>query len=92
MAGDLYYPYVSYPYIEWYSDQNGRVVLELDASQVEVIDGEVVPREKNPKELVHDAQKRVAAMHAFMAGMVKQLARENRKQGGDGKVFGAVIK
>jgi hypothetical protein len=27
-------PYVNYPYIEWYSEYNGRVVLELDPSQV----------------------------------------------------------
>src|SRR5205823_4801150 len=36
-AHDLFYPYSDYPYIEWYSDTNGRVVLELDPSQVEVI-------------------------------------------------------
>lgn len=29
--------YVDYPYIAWYSDQNGRVVLELSPDQVEVI-------------------------------------------------------
>ena len=29
--------YSDYPYIEWYSDQNGRVVLELDPEQLEVI-------------------------------------------------------
>jgi hypothetical protein len=29
--------YVDYPYIEWYGDGNGRVVIELDASQVKVI-------------------------------------------------------
>jgi hypothetical protein len=26
--------YVDYPYIEWYSDSNGRIVLELDADQI----------------------------------------------------------
>ena len=31
-------PYVSYPYIEWYSEENGRVVLELDHDQVEIIE------------------------------------------------------
>lgn len=30
--------YVDYPYIEWYSEKNGRVVLELDSSQIKVID------------------------------------------------------
>ena len=34
--------YVSYPYIEWYSEQNGRVVLELEPEQVEVI-GRPIP-------------------------------------------------
>jgi hypothetical protein len=34
--------YVAYPYIEWYSDDNGRVVIELDADQVEVI-GQPIP-------------------------------------------------
>jgi hypothetical protein len=32
------YPYVRYPYIEWYSEDNGRVVLELDPSQVAVVE------------------------------------------------------
>lgn len=30
--------YVDYPYIEWYGDVNGRVVLELDHDQVVVED------------------------------------------------------
>ena len=34
--------YVAYPYIEWYSEENGRVVIELDADQVEVI-GRPIP-------------------------------------------------
>lgn len=31
------YPYVNYPYIEWYSEENGRVVLELEPSQIKII-------------------------------------------------------
>jgi len=34
--------YVSYPYFEWYGDDNGRVVIELEAGQVTVI-GEPMP-------------------------------------------------
>ena len=34
--------YVDYPYIEWYGDQNGRVVIELERGQIEVI-GEPIP-------------------------------------------------
>ena len=83
---------MSYPYIEWYSDANGRVVLELDPSQVEILDqGVVPPRDKTPTDLVKDDKKREKAMADFMSGMVKELSRENRKKGGDGKVFGAVI-
>jgi len=29
--------YVGYPYVEWFGEDNGRVVLELDPEQVEVI-------------------------------------------------------
>lgn len=34
--------YVLYPYLEWYGHENGRVVLELDPGQVEVI-GQPIP-------------------------------------------------
>ena len=34
--------YVNYPYIEWYGDDNGRVVIELEAGQVKVI-GQPMP-------------------------------------------------
>lgn len=29
--------YVAYPYVEWYSEKNGRIVLELEPEQLEVI-------------------------------------------------------
>lgn len=41
-AGLPPHDYVAYPYIEWFSDDNGRVVIELEAGQVEVI-GEPIP-------------------------------------------------
>ncbi|PWU05361.1 MAG: hypothetical protein C5B51_14850 [Terriglobia bacterium] len=90
-AGDLYYPYVPYPYIEWYSARNGRVVLELEAFQVEIIDGGSAPVEKTPEELLADEEKREKALVTYMEGMVEEFSRENRKKGGDGNVFGAVI-
>ena len=31
-------PYTPYPYFEWLTESNGRVVLELDSEQVEVIE------------------------------------------------------
>ena len=40
--------YVNYPYFEWYGDANGRIVVELEPTQVEVI-GEPIPaRESYP--------------------------------------------
>ena len=91
-AKDIYYPYVDYPYIEWYAD-NGRVVLELDPSQIKIFDIQgVIPRkEKSPKELLEDKKKRSQAFGNFMSGMVKRLSRENRKKGGDGNVTGIVV-
>jgi len=56
-AGELYYTYVDYPYFEWYSD-NGRVVLELDPSQITVIRPKIPPTEKSSQELVQDRKNR----------------------------------
>ena len=91
-ARDLSYAYVAYPYIEWYSD-NGRVVLELDPSQVEILETEGVnpPREKSPTELAEAQKKRTQAFDDFMSGMVKGLSEENRSKGGDGNVTGIVV-
>jgi len=36
--GEPTYAYCPYPYIEWYGT-NGRAVLELDPTQVEIVDG-----------------------------------------------------
>jgi hypothetical protein len=43
------YAYVDYPYIEWVSNANWRVVLELDPEQVAV--SESMPQEKGEKKL-----------------------------------------
>jgi len=62
--------YTNYPYIEWYSEENGRVVLELDKDQVEVI-GQPVPLEQaipvsrqeqgeNLAEFMHEVARRFA--------------------------------
>jgi hypothetical protein len=88
-AGDLYYPYVSYPYIDWYSE-NGRVVLELDPSQVEIV--KTTPwKAKTPAELHRDERKRSEAFGSFMGDLLKSFSEENRKKGGDGNVTGIVV-
>jgi len=42
--GEPYHPHVPYPYIEWFS-KDGRVVLELDESQVSVVEDGRFPQE-----------------------------------------------
>ncbi len=88
-AGDLFYPYVSYPYIEWYA-ANGRVVLELDPSQVAIVKRTPVET-KTPAELARDGKHRDEAFDAFVAGMLKSVSDKNRESGGDGNVTGIVV-
>ena len=40
--------YVDYPYIEWYSDENGRVVIELEPDQVELLVQPIPACESDP--------------------------------------------
>lgn len=61
--------YVDYPYIEWYSDQNGRVVLELDPSQIEVIGTPIPAAESFPV----SRQQQNQNMMNFMAGIAAEL-------------------
>jgi len=59
------------PYIEWYSEENGRVVLELESQQVEVI-GEPLPADS--QEPV-SRQKQAENMGRFLAGVRRDLSR-----------------
>ncbi|MBI4444318.1 MAG: hypothetical protein HY645_00295 [Acidobacteria bacterium] len=90
-AEDLFYPYVPYPCIEWYSDANGRVVLELEPWQIVIVDMASARSEKTLEDLFEDEQRRSEAMARFMAGMVSEFSRQSRNKGGDGNVFGAVV-
>jgi hypothetical protein len=88
-AGHPYIPYVDYPYVEWFAE-NGRVVLELDPSQVEIV--HIAPKTpKNAAELLADEEKRMQALGGFMQEMAARLSEENRKKGGDGNVTGIVV-
>jgi hypothetical protein len=80
-AGDQFHPYVDYPYIEWYSD-NGRVVLELDPSQLEIVGG-VPVGEKTARELLADKKRRTAAMGEFLGTMMHEFSRQNHDAGED---------
>lgn len=69
-AGLPPHDYTAYPYIEWYGDDNGRVVLELDADQVEVIGMPIPACESDP--ISRDEQRR------NMAEFVASLAEDAR--------------
>jgi hypothetical protein len=68
-AGKEPVDYVNYPYIEWYSEQNGRVVIELDSSQVEVIGTPIPVAESFPI----SREKQNQNMAKFLSGLVSEL-------------------
>jgi exonuclease III len=61
--------YVSYPYIEWYGDNNGRVVIELEPGQVEVIGTAIPACESDP--ISRGEQNR--NMDKFLGGLAKEM-------------------
>lgn len=61
--------YVSYPYLEVYSDQNGRVVIELEQAQMEVIGKPMPAIESDP--ISREQQNR--NMAAFLGGFAAEL-------------------
>jgi len=61
--------YVAYPYFEWYSEANGRVVLELDPEQVEVIGKPIPACESDPV----SREKQQQNMAAFLGGLAQDL-------------------
>ena len=61
--------YVNYPYIEWYSEQNGRVVIELEPVQIEVIGPPIPAIESDPVSREQQGQN----MAAFLGGLAAEL-------------------
>jgi hypothetical protein len=62
--------YVRYPYVEWYGN-NGRVVLELDPSQVEVV-GEPLPWESEQPVSLGEQRRNLLEFMASVAGVVAE--------------------
>jgi len=61
--------YVPRPYVEWYSDENGRVVIELEPAQVEVIGTPIPACESDP--ISRDQQNR--NMAEFLGELATKL-------------------
>ncbi len=57
--------YSSTPYVEWYSEENGRVVIELDREQVLVIGKPIPVCESDPVSRVEQSRN----MAEFVAGI-----------------------
>lgn len=72
--GNPAYEYSDYPYIEWYSDENGRVVLELEPEQVEIIGTPIPACESDPVDRKHQHE----LMHGFLMGMAEDLQNINK--------------
>ena len=67
------------------------MVLELESSQVEILDGGAAPQATTPAEEAAAERKRAQAFGTFFDGMVQELSDENRKQGNDTDVTGIVV-
>jgi len=74
------YPYTDYPYIEWYSEINGRVVLELDPSQIEIVEEkqDTIPP-MNEEEQKEAQRKRDQAIMNFMKDLVNSARKSSGK-------------
>ena len=69
-AGMPPYDYVKgYCYLEWYGDENGRVVIELESHQVDVIGTPLPWQEREPISRETQAQN----MGGFLNGLAKDL-------------------
>jgi len=67
--------YVDYPYIEWYSERNGRVVIELESSQVKVI-GTALPASRM-QPVSREAQAELMA--GFLVNMASAFGQKGKE-------------
>ena len=61
--------YVKYPYFEWYGDDSGRVVIELEPDQVELLTQPIPACESDPVSRKEQAEN----MAGFLCGMAAEL-------------------
>jgi hypothetical protein len=68
-AGKEPVDYVNYPYFEWYSEDNGRVVLEFEPEQVELLTQPIPACESDPVSRKDQAEN----MANFLCGLASGL-------------------
>ena len=67
--------YVNYPYFEWYGSDNGRVVIELEPDQVEILTQPIPAIESDPL----DRKQQAENMAGFLCGIASACGiPENR--------------
>ena len=69
-AGKQPQDYVDYPYFEWYSEENGRVVLEFEPDQVELLSTPIPACESDPV----SREQQNNNMAEFLAGLAQDLS------------------
>ena len=67
--------YLDYPYLEWYGHQNGRVVIELQPVQVEVIGTPIPAIESDPVSRAEQSRN----MAEFLGGLAAELNLPNER-------------
>jgi hypothetical protein len=67
--------YASYPYLEWYGDDNGRVVLELEPWQIEVIGTPLPYEQQEPVSRTQQARN----MEGFLCDIAQGMAAANEQ-------------
>lgn len=68
-AGLPPHDYTTYPYFEWYGDDNGRVVIELEPEQVEILTQPIPACESDPVSRKQQAEN----MANFLCGLASGL-------------------
>jgi hypothetical protein len=71
--GNPTYEYSSTPYVEWYSQENGRCVLELSPDQIEIIGTPIPVSESDPI----DRKKQAENMEKFIFGLMKNMSKKS---------------
>jgi len=68
--------YISHSHVEWFSEENGLVVLKLEPEQVEVIREALPPGSREPV----CRQRQAENMGRSLAGLCEHLARAGTEQ------------
>jgi hypothetical protein len=80
--------YVDYPYVEWYSDRNGRVVLELDPCELEVIGTPYPWQDESPISAEEQERRMLEFLDSMARGLNAAYAGVVATGGGKGSVNG----